>query len=197
MRRKGFERASSLGRKEATISLPRSIVDILDVIKKEHREVAAMLDQADRCNPGDRRLIDLAKKIEAALSTHVKIEERLFYSRLRKGAEEEDQRVDVYEAYTEHDVADHLIQLLKSSRKPDEKFKAEMQVLGESVKHHVKEEESTVFSIARELMDQRERNELGDKWMKARERIDAETTPRKTNKSPRKKASQVKGSRKK
>jgi hypothetical protein len=94
-------------------------------------------------------------------STHVRIEERLFYSRLRRGAEEEDQRVDFYEAYTEHDVADHLIQLLKFSRKPDEKFKAEMQVLGESVKHHVKEEESTVCSISRELMDQNERNELG------------------------------------
>lgn len=82
----------------------------------------------------------------------------LFYSRLRQCAEDEDQLVDVYEAYTEHDVADHLIQFLKSSRKPDEKFKAEMQVLGESVKHHVKEEESTVFSIARKLIDQNERN---------------------------------------
>ena len=82
--------------------------------------------------------------------------------------------MDVFEAYTEHDVADHLIQLLKSSRKPDEKFKAEMQVLGESVKHHVKEEESTVFSIARELMDQSERDELGEKWIKARRRLDAQ-----------------------
>jgi hemerythrin-like domain-containing protein len=161
-------------------------LDILDVIKKEHREVAAMLDRADKCDPGDKQLIDLAKKIETALSIHVKIEERLFYSRLRQDAEEVDQRVDVYEAYTEHDVASHLIQLLKSSRKPDEKFKAEMQVLGESIKHHVKEEESTVFTIARELLSQNERSELGDKWIRARQRLnaggDARTTPaRKTS----------------
>lgn len=148
-------------------------MDILDVIKKEHREAAAMLDQAQKCEPGDQKMVELAKRIEYALSTHVQIEERLFYSRLRKGAEEEEQLVDVYEAYTEHDVAAHLIALLKSGRKPDEKFKAEVQVLGESIKHHVKEEESTVFAIARKLLDEDERNDLGEKWARARQRLDA------------------------
>jgi hemerythrin-like domain-containing protein len=148
-------------------------VDILDIIKNEHRQAASMLDQAQKCEPGDQKLVDLARRIEYALSTHVQIEERLFYSRLRKDAQEEEQLVDVYEAYTEHDVASHLIDLLKSGRKPDEKFKAELQVLGESIKHHVKEEESTVFTIARELIDQDERNALGEKWAKARQRLDA------------------------
>jgi|SRR6202042_951323 len=148
-------------------------MDILDVIKKEHREAAAMLDQAQKCEPGDQKMVELAKRIDYALSSHVQIEERLFYSRLRKGAEEEEQLVDVYEAYTEHDVAAHLIALLKSGRKPDEKFKAEVQVLAESIKHHVKEEESTVFAIARKLIDEDERNDLGEKWARARQRLDA------------------------
>src|ERR1700693_4212023 len=142
-------------------------MDILAVIRKEHRQAAAMLDQVQKCEPGEQ-LIELAKRIEYALSSHVQIEERLFYSRLRKGAEEEEQLVDVYEAYTEHDVAAHLIALLKSGRKPDEKFKAEVQVLAESIKHHVKEEESTVFAIARKLIDEDERNDLGEKWARAR-----------------------------
>ena len=163
-------------------------MDILDVIKKEHREVAAMLDETEKCEPGDKRLIELARQIEQALSTHVKIEERLFYARLRDRAEQDEQRVDVYEAYTEHDVANHLIELLKSGRKPDEKFKAELQVLGESVKHHVKEEESTVFSIAREFIDQDERNELGEKWMKARQRLESQTTKNGSSPAPRKRA---------
>jgi hemerythrin superfamily protein len=148
-------------------------VDILDVIKGEHRDVAAKLDEADKCEPGDARLTELAKEISTALVTHTKIEERLFYSKLRARSTAEEERVDVYEAYTEHDVVAHLIDLLKSGRKPDEKFKAEMQVLGESVKHHVKEEESKVFKIARELMDQSERDDLGEQWAKARKRADA------------------------
>ena len=159
-------------------------MDILDVIRGEHRKAASMLDQADNCGAGDPELLDLAERLEYALSTHVQIEERLFYSRLRNNAKGEEQLVDVFEAYTEHDVAAHLIDLLRAGKKPDEKFKAELQVLGESVKHHIKEEESTVFAIARKLIGADERDDLGEKWTRARQRLDAanngETRPAKT-----------------
>jgi hemerythrin superfamily protein len=161
-------------------------MDVLEVIKGEHRDVAAMLDEANACDPGDARLVELAREIERALTTHVKIEERLFYTKLRDRAEDDDELVDVYEAYTEHNVAGHLIDLLKSGRKPDEKFKAEVQVLGESVKHHVKEEESKVFAIAREVIGQEERDDLGEQWAKARKRADAQA-PKGTKKTPARK----------
>jgi hemerythrin superfamily protein len=150
-------------------------MDILDVIEGEHRDVTAKLDEANACEPGDARLVELAREISAALVTHSKLEERLFYPKLRERSKDDEELVDVYEAYTEHDVVAHLIELLKSGRKPDEKFKAEVQVLGESVKHHEKEEESTLFGIARELIDRSERDDLGEQWAKARKRADAQT----------------------
>lgn len=154
-----------------------SFVDILDIIKQEHSDVSKKLAQASKCEPGDARLYDLVAEIQHALSTHVKIEERLLYSKLRDRAEDEEERVDVYEAFTEHDVADHVLQLLRSGRKPDEKFKAEVEVLGESVKHHVKEEESKIFGIAREILDPAERESLGEQWARARKRADAKPAP--------------------
>jgi hemerythrin-like domain-containing protein len=144
-------------------------MDVLEIIKKEHREAGAMLDEAKELDLDDERLGDLVKKIEAALTTHLAIEERLFYARLRERAEEEEQEVDVFEAYTEHEVARQLIDLLKSRRRRDARFKAEVQVLGESVKHHVQEEESTIFAIARKLIDSAERDEIGAKWQKAKQ----------------------------
>lgn len=149
-------------------------VSILDVIKKEHREATAMLDQALKFDPDDSRLADLAKRIERALTTHVEIEERLFYGQLRKRAEAQEERVDLFEAYTEHEVASYLIALLKSRRKRDERFKAEVQVLGESIKHHVREEESTIFALAKKLLTEAELDDLGAKWQKAREQLPAE-----------------------
>jgi len=149
-------------------------VSILDVIKKEHREAMAMLDEALKFDPDDARLADLAKRIERALTTHVEIEERLFYGQIRKRAEEQEERVDLFEAYTEHEVAAHLIGLLKSRRKRDERFKAEIQVLGESIKHHVQEEESTIFALAKKLLTAAELDELGLKWQKARQQLPAE-----------------------
>jgi len=145
-------------------------VDVLSIIKKEHREVGALIDEADRCAAGDGRLVELAREIEAKLSAHLSIEERLFYAQLRDRAEKAEERVDVFEAYTEHAVAKSLMQMLEKGRKPDERFKAELQVLGESVKHHVEEEESKVFGIARKLMDEEELDEIGDAWERAKKR---------------------------
>ena len=145
-------------------------MNILDIIRQEHREAAEMLDQAASMEPDDAGLSELADKLELALMMHLEIEEKLFYSRLRDRADESEEKVDVFEGFTEHEVAKHLIALLRSRRKRDELFKAEIQVLGESVKHHVQEEESTIFSLAHELMDETELEDLGTKWERAKQR---------------------------
>lgn len=153
-------------------------VDILSIIKEEHREVAALLDKALDLEPDDREIKTLALQIESALGMHLAIEERLFYARLRDRAEETDERVDVFEGYTEHEVAKHLIELLKSPRNRDDAFKAELQVLCENVKHHVKEEESTIFSIARRLIPKDELEELGEDWQRAKKRLSSQSSPK-------------------
>lgn len=163
-------------------------MNVLDIIKKEHREAEALLDQVEKLEPGDDKMMALAQKIEAALTTHVQIEEKLFYARIRASAEEDDQRVDIFEAYTEHEVANHLIALLKSGRRRDDAlFKAELQVLGESIKHHVQEEESTVFGLAHDLLGNDELEAIGLKWEKARQKMPP--TPAGERKATRKKSS--------
>lgn len=147
------------------------VMDILKVIKGEHQNVGAMLDEIDDCEPGDERLGELAAAVERELTAHATLEERLFYPELRDRADESEERVDVFEAYTEHDVVKHLLALLGSGRKRDEEFKAELLVLGESVRHHVREEESTIFSLARELLEDDELEALGEKWQRSKERL--------------------------
>lgn len=166
-------------------------MDILSIIKQEHRTVAAMLDEIKDCQPEDERIDELARTIEKELSAHLAVEERLFYSQLRDRVEDEDEQVDMFEAYTEHEVAKHLMELLQSGRKRDEQFKAELLVLGESVKHHVQEEESKVFSIARELMNEDELEDLGERWEKAKQRLMSRSSPNGRRGSSRKKATAV------
>ena len=146
-------------------------MNLLDILKEEHRTVEALFDEVQSCEPDDARIDDLANTIRQELSAHLQLEEKLFYPVLRDRSEEDEERVDVFEAYTEHDVAKHLLDLLRSGRKRDGQFKAELQVLGENVKHHAKEEESTVFSLAHELMDDEELDRLGDKWERAKQRL--------------------------
>ena len=145
-------------------------MDVLSIIKNEHREVSTLFDRADKLEPGDSQLYDVAKEIQQKLSLHLTIEERLFYARLRALADEQESQVDVFEAYTEHTVAKTLLDMLASKRKPDEEFKAQLQVLGESVKHHVEEEESKVFDVARSYLEDDERESIGEAWEAAKAR---------------------------
>lgn len=152
-------------------------MDVLTLLKNDHKTVGALLDEATACEPGEGRLEELAEAIEQALTVHAAIEEKYFYPALRDRAEESEDTVDVFEAYTEHEVIKKLIALLKSGRQPDEQFKAEVQVLAESVQHHVHEEESTIFTLARELLEPDELEELGEEMEVAKERLMSRARP--------------------
>ena len=149
-------------------------MNVLEIIKQEHRDVGALIDATDKVEPDDERLRELAGLIAAKLTQHLAIEERLFYAKLKERAEDTDERVDVFEAYTEHAAARALMEMLNAKRQPDEKFKAELQVLGESVKHHVKEEETKVFAIARDYLTVEELEQIGEAWEKAKARKTSE-----------------------
>jgi hemerythrin superfamily protein len=166
-------------------------MDVLSIIKQEHRQVSALFAEATKCEPSDQRITELANEIEKQLATHLSIEERLFYGPLRKRAEEQQEEIDMFEAYTEHEVARHLIKMLRSGRKPDEQFKAELQVLGESVKHHVEEEESKVFGIAREIMDKKELVEIGEAWERTKKSSAAKSRPAQPRATAAKKPAKV------
>jgi hemerythrin-like domain-containing protein len=58
----------------------------------------------------------------------------------------------------------------------DERFQAKMTVFQELIKHHVEEEESEMFKLARRLGDQ-ELEELGDRMMRELEAAGADTGP--------------------
>ncbi len=146
-------------------------MNVLTLLKNDHKIVGALLDRAVACEPGEDQLDSLAEEIEEALTVHAAIEEKYFYPRLRDRSEESEDTVDVFEAYTEHELIKKLIALLKSGRQADEQCKAEVQVLAENVKHHVQEEESTIFGLARELLDDDELEDLGEEMAAEKQRM--------------------------
>lgn len=148
-------------------------MDVLDLLKQDHQKVAALIDEVQQAEADDERLVELANQIAQELTIHAELEEALFYPVLRDRAEEEEERVDVFEAFTEHDVVKHLLSLIGSGRRRTEPelFKAELQVLGENVKHHVREEESTIFTLARELIDDDEREQIAEEVQEQKERM--------------------------
>ncbi|MBD5636102.1 MAG: hemerythrin domain-containing protein, partial [Candidatus Eremiobacteraeota bacterium] len=134
--------------------------DALTLIKTDHEEVSALFKVAlDDDKPSAERRAAIAK-ILTALTVHAEMEEAIFYPALRKAGKEKE-KDSVLEAFEEHGVLKDMIAKIKSLPPRDETLKAKVTVLKENVEHHVKEEESEMFSEARSVLGHERLETLG------------------------------------
>jgi hemerythrin superfamily protein len=106
------------------------------LLKQDHRQVETWFDEYEQLD-GDAEKLELFNQIALALKVHTRIEEEIFYAEER--GEVEDDLLD--EAQVEHDGAKKMIAEIEAMQPGDELYDAKVKVLGEYVKHHVKEEE--------------------------------------------------------
>ena len=133
----------SSGRKRRTAKRDPLAIRLL---KQDHREVEGWFDEYEQLEEDSEKL-ELFNKIALALKVHTRIEEEIFYPEARADVEED--MLD--EAYVEHDGAKKLIAEIEAMKPADEFYDAKVKVLGEYIKHHVKEEEQPggIFSQAK------------------------------------------------
>ena len=105
-----------------------------------------------------------SKKIALALKVHTRIEEEIFYPSER-GDVEDDMLLD--EAYVEHAGAKSLIAEIEDMQPGDEFYDAKVKVLGEYIKHHVKEEEQPGGIFAQAKRGDEDLDAMGER-LKAR-----------------------------
>jgi hypothetical protein len=106
------------------------------LLKQDHRQVEGWFDEYEQLE-SDAEKLALFNKIALALKVHTQIEEEILYPEER--GEVEDDMLD--EAYVEHDGAKKLIAEIEAMQPSEEFYDAKVKVLGEYIKHHVKEEE--------------------------------------------------------
>lgn len=115
-------------------------MDAVRLLKQDHREVKQLFDQFE--NARSNRKQQLAEQICRMLTVHAQIEEEIFYPAARQ-ALKDTELLD--EAEVEHQSAKDLIAQIQGASGADDKFAAQVKVLGEYVQHHVKEEEGQIF----------------------------------------------------
>ena len=148
----------------------------ISLLKKDHREVEGYFDEYEQLE-SDADKLALFNKIALALKVHTRIEEEIFYPAER--GEVEDDLLD--EAYVEHDGAKKLIAEIEAMKPADEFYDAKVKVLGEYIKHHVKEEEQPggVFSQAKKGDEDLEA--MGQQLKARKEALMAEMSAKKTH----------------
>jgi hemerythrin-like domain-containing protein len=122
-------------------------VNAIELLKEDHKYVKDAFRAFERMDHEDHQAVHaLVSQVCSALKAHAKVEEELFYPTVRRKIDDEEL---IDEAEVEHDSAKTLIRHLERMKPDDPKYAATFSVLGEYVKHHVKEEESEIFPKAR------------------------------------------------
>ena len=116
----------------------------LDMLKEDHQNVKKLFGQGERLAVDPDALQPIVQQACEALTQHAEIEEEFFYPALRQAGGED----LIAEAQVEHNSAKQLIADLASMDAGDERYRATFKVLGEYVKHHIKEEEGEIFPMA-------------------------------------------------
>lgn len=131
----------------------------LELLESDHRKVEALFDRyEDAKENAEASRRALAQRICRELTAHTRLEEEIFYPWLRGSLDARDGDL-IDEALVEHASAKDLIAQIEGSDSVDETFDARVKVLGEYVRHHVREEENEIFT--RVAGEQDELDELG------------------------------------
>lgn len=128
-------------------SRTKTTVDAIDLLKQDHDKVERAFKQFEKMDRHDadacRRLI---RSVCEDLKVHTALEEEVFYPALRQAID--DQNL-LNEAAVEHETAKMLIEQLDNMAADDPSYYATFTVLGEYVRHHVKEEQGEMFPEAK------------------------------------------------
>src|SRR5258705_11703954 len=141
-------------------------MDAIALLKEDHAKAKKLMEELAATTergvkPREQKWTTLLKE----LTIHENIEEEIFYPALHEHAKLKD---IVLEALEEHHLVDDIVEQLKDTPLEDEHWSAKFKVTKENVEHHIEEEETEMFKIARQVLSKDELDELGSRMEAAK-----------------------------
>jgi hemerythrin-like domain-containing protein len=119
--------------------------DAIVLLKEDHAKVNALFEQYKKSRSAAKKQ-SIVATICRELTVHAMVEEEIFYPAVKAALKDKEL---VPEAVVEHATLKEFIAKLDGRQPDGEMYDAQVQVLGEYVKHHVKEEQTEMFPKAR------------------------------------------------
>jgi hemerythrin superfamily protein len=119
--------------------------DAVALLREDHKRVNALFEEFEKAR-SDRRKKEIVAAICQELTVHAAIEEEIFYPAVKAALKDKEL---VPEAIVEHASVKDLIAKVQDRDPDGEEYDAQVKVMGEFVKHHVKEEQNEMFAKAK------------------------------------------------
>lgn len=139
--------------------------DILKTLKAEHDALRGLFDELKQTT--DRAIKTregLLEQIEDALIPHAKWEEKVFYPAFKERADRDGIQTHSEALAEHHAVEKSVLPEVHAADPGTPEFAGRTKVFGEFIDHHAKEEENTMFKMAREMFSVEERAQLDDDY---------------------------------
>ena len=146
----------------------------IDFLTQDHKRVQKLFKGFEKVDRDDADAVrELVETACLELQIHSMLEEEIFYPALRAHAKDQQGEDMLNRAEVEHEAVDELIAKLHALEPDDAMYYAYFAVLAEQVKHHVRQEEQTLFPKA-QAMQGLDMNQLGEAMRQRREELFAE-----------------------
>ena len=131
--------------KKATAKKSVAPMEATAMLRADHKKVAGLFDAFEKTNSAARKK-KIVSEICMELTVHATLEEEIFYPAVKAALKDHEL---VPEATVEHGSVKDLIAQVKDVEPDGEMYDARVKVMGEFVKHHVKEEQNEMFPKAK------------------------------------------------
>jgi len=166
-------------------------MDAIALLTRDHREVEQLFKQFEKLTErAQKSMKKIVTKMIRDLAIHSAVEEMLFYPAVRTAGLKADTRAGeaasdlVLESLEEHHIVKWTLSELEKMDPEDERYCAKVEVLIESVRHHIEEEEGDLFPKARKLLGEEMLDELGQRMEKAKKLVPTRPHPRSPDTPP-------------
>lgn len=142
--------------------------DIISLIETDHRKVEQIFMELESSKNAEQ-MYNCFNQLYKELNLHSEAEELVFYAAMYDFEETEG---FIAEAEEEHEEAEILLEELRTLNPAEAEFQEKIQQLKEAVMHHVQEEEQEIFPVVRQVMGEKELQQMAEDFMEAKTRVE-------------------------
>jgi len=132
---------------------------IYEALSKDHRQFERLLDRLlEASKAKDDSWKTVLDELRRGVIAHAHAEEAVFYNALREADKEKSL---VMHSYGEHAMAETEMRALGAAKLVDATWTSMVEKLSKDLRHHIQEEESSVFGAARQVFTEEEATQMG------------------------------------